>query len=39
MLQTEASALITADDFETPDEGAIDDLHYMSIRAGLQYRF
>ena len=39
VLQTEASALITADDFETPDEGAIDDLDDMSIRAGLQYRF
>lgn len=39
VLQTEATALITAQDFETPDEGAIDDLYYLSISAGLQYRF
>ncbi len=39
VLQTEATALLTADDFDTPDEGAIDDLYYLSISAGLQYRF
>lgn len=39
VLQTEATAMLTADDFETPDEGAIDDLYYLSISAGLQYRF
>lgn len=39
VLQTEATALLTADDFETPDAGAIDDLYYLSISAGLQYRF
>jgi opacity protein-like surface antigen len=39
VLQTEGTALITAQDFDTPDEGAIDDLYYLSISAGLQYRF
>lgn len=39
VLQTEATALITAKNFETPDEGAIDDLYYLAFSAGLQYRF
>lgn len=39
VLQTEATALLTADSFDTPDEGAIDDLYYLSLAAGLQYRF
>lgn len=39
VLQTEATAMITTEDFDTPDEGAIDDLYYLSLAAGLQYRF
>jgi opacity protein-like surface antigen len=39
VVQTEATALITADSFDAPDEGAIDDLYYLSLAAGLQYRF
>lgn len=39
VLQTEATALITAKNFKTPDEGAIDDLYYLAFSAGLQYRF
>jgi len=39
VLMTEATALVTVDGFETPDEGAIDDLYYVGISAGLQYRF
>lgn len=39
VLQTEGTALITTENFETPDEGAIDDLYYLSLSAGLQYRF
>ena len=31
--------MVTAEDFETPSEGAIDDLYYISFSAGLQYRF
>ena len=39
VLQAEGTALFTTQDFETPDEGAIDDLYYLSLSAGLQYRF
>lgn len=39
VLTTEATALLTTDDFDTPDEGAIDNLYYLSVSAGLQYRF
>lgn len=39
VLTTEATALLTTDDFDAPDEGAIDNLYYLSISAGLQYRF
>jgi opacity protein-like surface antigen len=39
VLQTEATALYTTRDFKKPDQGAIDDLYYLSLSAGLQYRF
>jgi opacity protein-like surface antigen len=39
VLTTEATVLLTTDDFEAPDEGAIDNLYYLSLSAGLQYRF
>ncbi len=39
VLTTEATAMVTTEDFETPSEGAIDDLYYLSFGAGLQYRF
>ena len=39
VLTTEATALLTTDDFDAPDEGAIDNLYYLSVSAGLQYRF
>jgi len=39
VLTTEATALLTTDDFEAPDEGAIDNLYYLSVSAGIQYRF
>lgn len=39
VLQTEATALYTTQDFKKPDQGAIDDLYYLSLSAGLQYRF
>ena len=39
VLSTEATALLTTDDFDAPDEGAIDNLYYLSVSAGLQYRF
>lgn len=39
VLQTEATALVTTEDFDAPNEGAIDDLYYLSLAAGLQYRF
>lgn len=39
VLQAEGTALYTTQDFETPDEGAIDDLYYLAISAGLQFRF
>ena len=39
VVTTEATAMVTTENFETPDEGAIDDLYYLSLSAGLQYRF
>jgi opacity protein-like surface antigen len=39
VISTEATAMVTTEDFEKPSEGAIDDLYYLSFGAGLQYRF
>lgn len=39
VLNTEATALLTTQDFSTPDTGNIDDLWYMSLSAGLRYQF
>lgn len=39
VVTTEATAMVTFEDFETPSEGAIDDLYYLAFSAGLQYRF
>lgn len=39
VVMTEATAMVTTEDFDTPSEGAIDDLYYLSFSAGLQYRF
>jgi len=39
VVMAEATAMVTTEDFETPSEGAIDDLYYVSFSAGLQYRF
>ena len=37
VINAQASALLTT--FESPDIGDVDDLNYMSVAAGLQYRF
>ena len=39
VLMTEATAMVTTKNFETPNQGAIDDLYYLAFSAGLQYRF
>ena len=39
VLMTEATAMVTTRNFETPSQGAIDDLYYLAFSAGLQYRF
>ena len=39
VLMTEATAMVTTKNFETPSQGAIDDLYYLAFSAGLQYRF
>ena len=39
VLMTEAMAMVTTKNFETPSQGAIDDLYYLAFSAGLQYRF
>ena len=39
LINAEVTAVLTTQDFDTPDEGNIDDLNYMSFSAGLQYRF
>ena len=39
VLNTEVTALVTTQDFKKPDTGSIDNLYYLSIGAGLQYRF
>jgi opacity protein-like surface antigen len=39
VVNTEVTALITTQDFSAPDTGSIDNLYYLSMGVGLQYRF
>ncbi len=39
VLNTEVTALLTTQDFDEPDTGSIDNLYYLSMGAGLQFRF
>lgn len=39
VFSTELTALVTTQDFNKPDNGDIDNLYYLSMSAGLQWRF
>jgi opacity protein-like surface antigen len=39
VMSTEVTLLVTTQDFSAPDTGSIDNLYYLSMGVGLQYRF
>ncbi len=39
VFSSEVTALVTTQDFSKPDTGDIDNLYYLSMSAGLQWRF
>lgn len=39
VLATDVTVLLTTQDFKQPDTGDVDNLYYLSMSAGLQWRF